>query len=155
MLRFHIIKRGIPRGFVRLVKDACHAALVNIAKGWQRDTLPKHFTWQAARQWNYWKRQPKYMAWKRRKNLPFLVLSGQGRRDILGDHRQPKGERMVVTVRMEAPRYFHIKNPGWPWRLRDEVTAVTDKEVDAMAGEVDRQVQRQIAAIKDVEHIHG
>ena len=144
-------RKGLPRNwrrrFGQIVKEEMQRALVQ----WREGTLPKHFQPGAGNIYKYQPRTNKYQKRKRRKGLGPMVYSGDSRRKMLADAREPKGGTKRVVLRLKSPRAFHKKFPGWDHRMADEITKVTKKELTEMYYIISVRVARRLTEERSYE----
>lgn len=114
---------------------AFEAAVASAGELWKREFLPRHFTFEAYRLYNYQPRARSTAARSRRINgraLP-LVRTGQLRRMATGEAGPATGKGGRLQVVIPAPYYINFKR-----QIRDELTRVHPSELRAMAEEVVR-----------------
>ncbi len=124
----------------RLVKQE----LLDSVDFWHSEFLPMHFKRGAKQKYGYKDREKRYNERKRRKkgHTRPLEFSGQMKRELLRRVRLT-GTSKKATGSMSAPRYMYKYQPGQPDKA-SEVTAVTQRELQQMAFQMDRKLQKKM-----------
>lgn len=144
MVKITLSKSGIPKDQRKLFRHAATVATRRALEDWREDILPKHFEPGAARKYKYHKRSEKYQKRKNRMGKRPLVFSGRTKQLALGDKRPAKGENKKIILSLKSERYVHIKKPGWPHRVRDEVVILSNKELKDMGKQIETDIANQM-----------
>ena len=147
MLRGVMVIEGSPRGMAKQFRGIVKEEMYQIIYDWHEGTLPKHFKNKARRTYGYKERGKYYQRRKERKHLGPLVFSGKSRRQLT-ESIKVSGTAKKAKGTMQAPRYFWMTPPGHPNKA-EELTAVTQKEVLAMAELLSKRVAKRLNQVKD------
>lgn len=127
--------------FEKAVREGFKAAV----EYWQRTFGPRHFDPSAYSRYGYKHRTRKYTARKRKEKghtVP-LVWSGASRRIMKTRFAQPTVRKSQKTHQFTVRKNLGIRLYG----RQGELLTTTDEEIDAMAGETLRMVERELASI--------
>ena len=147
MIRGVMVIEGSPRGMAKQFRGFVKQELFRFIEDWHEGTLPKHFRNKASRTYGYERRGKYYQRRKERKHLGPLVFTGKSRR-MLKRSIKVSGSSKRASGTMQAPPYFSMKPSGHPDKVA-ELTAVTKKEVLAMAELLSKRVAKKLKQVKD------
>lgn len=136
-----------PRRLLASFNRAKKAAMFKVAEHHHRRNIPKHFTMRAIGEYGYTPRTRLYAArkWKEMRTRLPLVHTGESRvrvlrRDIRGTHG---GARLVL----HAPA-LNLRPKDDSINLREELTAMTETEVNELVAVAKESMIRQFASIR-------
>lgn len=126
----------------RVFNNAVKTSLSKIAAEWHKDYLPKHFTRQGALEYGYKARKGEKMSPGQRgytRSYAYRKLRAFGHQDPLvftGETKQLARIRKIVATSKQAkvvlPRKLNWKHPKSQINMRDEITAITPAELNAL-----------------------
>jgi hypothetical protein len=142
-------------------REVAEPTLRDAGEFWHNTFLRKHFTEAGAQEYRYIKRKGEGMArgskeWKRsytgRKFQRFghtrpLVFSGEGERLARVRDVRTTSKR----VRVVLPNKFNFRHPKSKIRMRDELTAISSREEQAIVARADQIVHRMLGRIRNTE----
>jgi hypothetical protein len=135
-------------GFARIAKRTLNDA----GKFWHEDMLPNHFEAPASAQYNFARRDSKYLELKRegrvsgargQRSVVDLVLTGKSKR-FLEHLATIRGTSKKVTITMKAPSYFTRRVAGQPDKVR-EVTEFSAKDIRSLKRFIGKRINRLVA----------
>lgn len=133
----------------RAVRAAVRKELQASVEEWHDETLPKHFEYGAGSRWKYQRRDPRYLARKRRRrgHTRPLVFSGTLRKQVTRRVRVT-GTFKKATGTMIVPPYLYkmVRRRGGTLSpdKHAELIAVTESEVKKMAKRFGERTQERI-----------
>ena len=126
----------------RVFNNAVATSLAEAAAEWHRSYLPKHFTRAGAQEYGYKARKGEKMSPGQRgytRSYAYRKLKAFGHQDPLvftGETKQLSRMRKIVYTSKQAkvvlPRKLNWKHPKSQISMRDEITAVSQPELDAL-----------------------
>jgi len=156
MLKITISRKGLNlKGWRMRFRRIIREEVVRVLKMWRSGTLPKHFKARAGNIYKYHPRKKKYTDRQRKKYGQYqpMVFTGKSRERMIRDQREPTGRGGKMSLHLPADKQFHIKYPGWPHRMRDEVTEITRQEIELLRKTLQENVVRRINAEQDTEKL--
>ena len=133
-----------PELLVREFRKVVKATLKDTGTLWHKKFLPWHFKEFAGAKYGYRKRSSSYAKKKLRLrgHRNPLVWSGRMQRELMR-RRQLTGTAKAVRVRMTGPPYLKYHNKP------RELTAITEKEAQALAQALHDQTTQAIRQLKE------
>lgn len=132
---------------------------------WHEEIRPKHFTNAAESEYNYTPRK----GGRGRPHPRGFKASYQGRKLRLLGHTRPlvftgEGQKLSqvqdvrVTskrVRIILPRKFNFRNPHSPIIMREELTAISDRDEDQIIARADKLTGEKLNEVKRTQKVRA
>lgn len=141
---------GSVEAKARELNSALRKSFEKVGGFWHNDILPKHFTTAGAREYGFQKRDKKYMKRKARKFHHQRPNVFSGKMELAIESRvEIRATKKGAKLKMHGPKYlFQFRKDFNQPDKAAEITAVSDKDQEAMAKRIEKEVVRNLNNIR-------